>query len=287
MTISGAIVGEVYPARRHSMRGSSNNAALDERGGDRHAAFSLTDAVQPSPRTTRILIINDDRSLREELADYLGEHSVNASCVAAEQDLLHALSRLRPDIVLLDVPVQERNSFRLLRELRSRSDVPVIVTASHARDEVDGIVALELGADDYLARPFSLRELLARIRATLRRCEMARNASRRPPEHGGFRFAGWQLHRRSRRLTAPNGETVPITKGEYALLIAFLSAPQRPLSREQLLLATRVNDDVFDRSIDVQVLRLRRKLDVDPGTVQFIQTERGVGYVFAVPVEAY
>jgi two-component system OmpR family response regulator len=129
--------------------------------------------------------------------------------------------------------------------------------------------------------------LLARIRAIFRRCDMARSAAKRSPERGGFRFAGWKLNRRTRRLVAPNGEVVPITKGEYALLIAFLSAPQRPLSREQLLQATRIHEDVYDRSIDVQVLRLRRKLEIDPAMPRFIRTERGVGYAFAMPVEAY
>jgi DNA-binding response OmpR family regulator len=132
-----------------------------------------------------------------------------------------------------------------------------------------------------------MRELMARIRTILRRCEIARNPATRAPDRGGFRFAGWQVHRRSRRLMAPDGKVVPITKGEYALLIAFLKTPQRPLSREQLLQATRVHEDLFDRSVDVQVLRLRRKLEIDPAAPRFIQTQRGVGYVFAIPVEAY
>jgi DNA-binding response OmpR family regulator len=119
----------------------------------------------------------------------------------------------------------------------------------------------------------------------LRRQETAKNTSQREVERGHYRFGGWHLDRRARRLTDPNGLPVALTKGEYALLTAFLDAPQRPLTRERLLQATRVHEDVFDRSIDVQILRLRRKLEADPSMPRIIQTERGVGYMFALPVE--
>jgi DNA-binding response OmpR family regulator len=116
---------------------------------------------------------------------------------------------------------------------------------------------------------------------------MGRIARANDPERGGYRFGGWQLERRARRLLDPDGNPVSLSKGEYALLLAFLEAPQRPLSRERLLQATRVHEDIFDRSIDVQVLRLRRKLEVDPSAPRVIQTERGVGYNFALPVEPF
>ncbi len=134
-------------------------------------------------------------------------------------------------------------------------------------------------------KPFSLRELLARLRAVLRRQEMERVARTRDPERGGYRFEGWQLERRGRRLFDPNATPIALSKGEYALLLAFLEAPQRPLSREHLLQATRIHEDIFDRSIDVQVLRLRRKLETDPSAPRVIQTERSVGYVFTLPVQ--
>ena len=165
----------------------------------------------------------------------------------------------------------------------------MIITTGHRRDEIDRVVGLELGADDYVTKPFSLRELLARTRAVLRRRENGRAQPQkdqaREPERGRCRFGSWQLDRRNRRLTDSKEQAVALTKGEYALLIAFLDAPQRPLSREHLLQATRIHEDVFDRSIDVQVLRLRRKLETDPSAPRVIQTERGVGYVFALAVE--
>jgi two-component system OmpR family response regulator len=162
-----------------------------------------------------------------------------------------------PDLVILDQRLDQEDGLDLLREVRTRSDVPVIITTGDRRDEIDRVVGLELGADDYLTKPFSLRELLARIRAVLRRQEAGRAAFQREPEHGRCRFAGWQLDRRIRRLIDPRGGQVALTKGEYALLTAFLDAPQRPLSREQLLQATRVHDparlrdarDVIVRSV--------------------------------------
>src|SRR6478672_4896585 len=138
-----------------------------------------------------------------------------------------------------------------------------------------------------IAVPFSLRELLARVRAVLRRHEMGRAARAHDPERGGYRFDGWRLERRSRSLFDPAGNPVSLTKGEYGLLLAFLEAPQRPLTREHLLQATRVHEDIFDRSIDVQVLRLRRKLEVDPSAPRVIRTERGIGYILALPVQSF
>jgi DNA-binding response OmpR family regulator len=137
-----------------------------------------------------------------------------------------------------------------------------------------------------VTKPFGLRELLARVRAVLRRHELGGLARAREPQRGGYKFGDWQLECDHRRLTDPNGAAVTLTKGEYGLLVAFLEAPQRPLTREQLLQATRVHEDIFDRSIDVQVLRLRRKLETQASAPHIIRTERGIGYVFALPVEA-
>jgi DNA-binding response OmpR family regulator len=195
------------------------------------------------------------------------------------------LTRSQPDLVVLDLRLGKEDGLDLLREIRAHSDIPVIITTGHRRDEIDRVVGLELGADDYITKPFGLRELLARIRAVLRRREAGQAAAQRDAEKGRCKFGSWQLDRRGRRLTHSSGQPITLTKGEYALLIAFLDAPQRPLTREQLLQATRIHEDVFDRSIDVQVLRLRRKLETEPAAPSIIQTERGVGYVFALPVE--
>src|SRR6202022_486704 len=192
-----------------------------------------------------------------------------------------------PSLIILDLRLGQDDGLDLLREIRSHSDVPVIITTGHRPDEIDRIVGLELGADDYIVKPFGLRELLARVRAVLRRQEMGRVAQTRDPERGGYRFGGWQLERRRRRLVDPNGAQVSLSKSEYALLLAFLQAPQRSLTREQLLQATRVHEDIFDRSIDVQVLRLRRRLEADPSAPRMILTERNVGYIFALSVESY
>jgi DNA-binding response OmpR family regulator len=234
-----------------------------------------------------IIVVDDDPALRQMVTKYLEDHHVPAMSVSSRTELNRHFEGSHPSLIILDLRLGQDDGLDLLRELRSRSDIPVIITTGHRTDEIDRIVGLELGADDYIVKPFSLRELLARVRAVLRRQEMGRAARASDPERGGYRFNGWALHRRGRKLVDPNAVAVPLSKGEYALLLAFLEAPQRPLTREYLLQATRVHEDIFDRSIDVQVLRLRRKLEVDPSAPRVIQTERGVGYVFALTVEPF
>jgi two-component system, OmpR family, response regulator len=195
-------------------------------------------------------------------------------------------------MIILDLGLGQNDGVDLLREIRSHSHVPVIIMTGDRPDQIDPIVALELGADYYIVKPFSLRELLARVRALLRSDEIARAARARgpesgDPERGGYRFGGWRVNRHGRRLVDRNEVPVSLSKSEYALLLAFLEAPQRPLTREYLLQVTRIHEDIFDRTIDVQVLRLRRKLEIDPGAPRVIQTERGVGYVFALSVEPF
>jgi DNA-binding response OmpR family regulator len=220
------------------------------------------------------------------VVNYLEGHNMRVSSVSQPQEALRRFAAEEPEMVILDLQLGQTDGLNVLREIRSRSDVPVIITTGHRRDEIDRVVGLELGADDYITKPFGLRELLARIKAVLRRQELGRVARQRTAERGRSQFGGWQLDRGTRRLTASDGTQVGLTKGEYALLIAFLDAPQRPLTREHLLQATRVHEDVFDRSIDVQVLRLRRKLETDPSMPRVIRTERGVGYVFTLAVES-
>jgi two-component system OmpR family response regulator len=236
-------------------------------------------------RSPLCLVVEDDSTMRHLVTNYLEDHDIRAVSASRREEVAGMLARYQPDLVVLDLRLGQDDGLDLLREIRATSDIPVINTTGHRRDEIDRVVGLELGADDYITKPFGLRELLARIRAVLRRRETGQAAGQRDLDKGRCRFGGWQLDRRSRRLTNSGGEPVALTKGEYALLIAFLDAPQRPLSREHLLQATRIHEDVFDRSIDVQVLRLRRKLEGDPSTPSIIRTERGVGYVFTLPVE--
>ena len=192
----------------------------------------------------RVFVVEDDPVMLRMVGDYLEQHNMRAVSASGRQEMVQHFAVREPDLVILDLRLDQEEGFDLLREIRSRSDVPVIITTGYRRDEIDRVVGLELGADDYLTKPFSLRELLARIRAVFRRQEAGRAVSQRDPERGRYRFGDWQLDRRSRRLTDPAGDQVALTKGEYALLTAFLDAPQRPLSREHLLQATRVHEDI-------------------------------------------
>jgi len=236
-------------------------------------------------RQVCVLVVEDDPALQRMILNYFLENNIRTLVASGRQEMVHHLDSTLVSLVILDLRLGQEDGLDLLREVRSSSDVPVIIITGHRCDDIDRVVGLELGADDYLTKPFNLRVLLARVRAVLRRFDIGRVAPARDPERGRFRFSGWQLERKTRRLTDPAGTPVALTKGEYALLVAFLEAPQRPLSREHLLQATRVHEDVFDRSIDVQILRLRRKLEREPSAPRVIQTERGVGYVFAAAVE--
>jgi two-component system OmpR family response regulator len=268
--------------------GIEKSLRWETRISDSITAMEFSGDVPPGEQhrsPTRILVVDDDAAAQHMVASYLEENNFLIATAAGRQEVALQFKAAEPNLVILDLRLGQEDGLDLLREIRADSDVPVIIMTGHRRDEIDRVVGLELGADDYVTKPFGLRELLARIRAVLRRREMAHAATQRDTGRGRLRFAGWELDRRLRRLTDPNGAVVGLTKGEYALLLAFLDAPRRPLTREHLLQASRVHEDVFDRSIDVQVLRLRRKLESDPTAPQMIQTERGVGYVFAVPVE--
>ena len=236
-------------------------------------------------RPIRVLVADDDPAMRTAIVDFLERHGVQAVSAAGRQELARHLAECSHDLVILDLQFGRENDLILLPAIRSKSADLAIIGTGRGRDEIDRVVGLELGADDYLAKPFGLRELLARIRAILRGRYRPRASQLRGTESARYRFAGWQLDRRLRRLSDPSGAVVALSKGEYALLIAFIEASQRTLSREQLLQATRIHEDVFDRSIDVQVLRLRRKLEIDPSNPQILQTERGIGYVFTAAVE--
>jgi two-component system, OmpR family, response regulator len=238
---------------------------------------------QDTESTGYILIVNNDPAMRQTVSRYFSDHDFLTSCVSDWSEV--KCTGNHPSLIIMDQPLGLHDGLDRLRSIRSKSEIPVIIT-SHRADDADPIVNLELGADDYIVRP-SARELLARTRAILRRQLVPRFTESSEGDGGGYRFNGWRLERRRRRLVDPNEKSVPLSKGEYALLLAFLEAPGRPLAREHLLRATRVHEDIFDRSIDVQVLRLRRKLEIDPNSAPMIRTERGIGYVFALPVERY
>jgi two-component system, OmpR family, response regulator len=253
----------------------------EQRGLD-YFRHDRNDRAHPA---ARILIVDDDREFRHLLADYLEEHNMQVLSVSGRAEMARHFTVREPNLVLLDPKLDEGDGLDLLREVRSHSDVPIIIITGHCRGEADRVVGLELGADAYFTKPIALRELLARMRSVFRRHNCGRAISEHEPISGSFRFDGWQLDLRTRLLVNPEGAEVSLTKGEYALLVAFLAAPGRPLTREHLLRATRMHEDVFDRSIDVQILRLRRRLEVDPSTPRAIQTWRGVGYCFDLPVE--
>jgi two-component system OmpR family response regulator len=233
-----------------------------------------------------ILVVDDDAAMRDLIGAFLTERDFRVSPAADGKEMAQVLARDPVDMILLDVKLGQDDGFALLRSLPAETRAPVIVVTGHAREEADAVVGLELGADDYMIKPFGLSELLARIRAVLRREELAAQRMRQAEKLGRYRFAGWELDIRRRSLTSPEGQGITLSAGEFNLLAAFVKAPQRVLSREQLLAATRVHDEeVFDRSIDVQILRLRRKLEKEPSDPRLIRTERGVGYRFAARVE--
>lgn len=232
-----------------------------------------------------VLVVTKDHDLRERIIAYLSERR----CRAVGVSDMPPTARLQADrfsLLVLDVYLEPVDGFAVLRRVRTESDIPVIMITRKRRDDFDCVIGLELGADDVLGQPVNPRELLARGRAILRRHGMVHQFHAQP-QSGGYRFIGWELRRRSRTVTDPAGSVVNLSKNEYALLNAFLEAPRRILSRLHLMRATRPHEDIFDRSIDVQVLRLRRKLRPSPSEPELIKTERGVGYLFDAPVEPF
>ncbi|WP_284615387.1 response regulator [Aquabacterium humicola] len=230
-----------------------------------------------------VLALDDDPQVRELLADYLGDNELRITTVASGRELVDVMARETVDLLVLDVRLPGEDGLQIARRLREDSAIPILMLTGRA-EEADRVMGLELGADDYLTKPFSPRELLARIRALLRRAQAQAPAAR--PKLRAYRFAGWELNLGLRKLRDPQGQSVELTNGEFSLLSAFLSSPQRTLTRDQLLDLSRLhNAEVYDRSIDVQILRLRRKIEVDPSNPAYIVTQRGAGYVFDAVVE--
>jgi len=232
-----------------------------------------------------VLAVDDDPSIRQMIADYLTDNDMQVTAVASGKEIAEVMARHTIDLLILDLKLPGEDGMQIARNLRTESDVPIIMLTGR-KDEADRVMGLELGADDYLTKPFSPRELLARIRALLRRSRARETIADGLSRIRAYRFAGWELNVRLRRLKSPQGEIIPTTNSEFNLLVAFLAAPQRVLSREQLLELSRLHDDeVYDRSVDVQVGRLRRKIEPKGTPTQLIRTERGAGYMFMASVE--
>jgi len=233
-----------------------------------------------------VAALDDDPAIRSLLAEYLGDNDLRISTLASGAELLALLARDTIDLVLLDVRLPGEDGLAIARRLRDASPTMPILMLTGRAEEADRVMALEGGADDYLTKPFSTRELLARIRALLRRAQAQASVADTLTKVRAYRFAGWELNVGLRRLKNPDARTVELTNGEFSLLAAFLSAPQRTLTRDQLLELSRLhNAEVYDRSIDVQILRLRRKIEADPARPVFIVTQRGAGYVFDAAVD--
>jgi two-component system OmpR family response regulator len=229
-----------------------------------------------------ILVVDDHREIRELVTRALVKEGFRVSGAADGRAMHKALADGRFDLILLDLMLPGEDGLSLCRSLRAKSDIPIIMLTAKG-DEIDRVIGLEMGADDYLPKPFGSRELIARIRAVLRR----RRPAEPQPKPAQYRFDRWRLDTAARELIGEDGMTVPLSTGEYDLLIAFVERPQRVLSREQLLDLARGRAAAnFDRAIDTQVSRLRRKIERNPADPKIIKTVWGGGYTFAAAVSA-
>ncbi|KIL99071.1 MAG: response regulator [Magnetospirillum sp.] len=239
---------------------------------------------------THVLIVDDDPEICALLTQFLTGQGYTVATAGDGDTMRQALVNEAADLVILDLMLPGEDGLSLCRHLRATTSLPIIMLTAMG-SETDRVVGLEMGADDYLAKPFSTRELLARIRAVLRRAgQMMQSAPREPTPADEpveiLEFSGWHLDVSRRRLTSPDGVLAEITSGEFDLLLAFLRHPHQVLSRDQLLdLARGRVSGPFDRTIDVQVGRLRRKMETDPKTPELFKTVRGGGYVLTVDVK--
>jgi two-component system OmpR family response regulator len=234
--------------------------------------------------TGHILVVDDQQEICDLVREYLTDEGFCVSTANDGAGLRGEMARSRIDLVILDLMLPGEDGLQLARELRGESDIGIIMLTGRS-ETVDRIIGLEMGADDYLPKPFHLRELLARVRSVMRRA-----ASRAEEKAGGqrsrVRFVDWMLDLSSRELLSPSGQDVRLTTGEFELLAAFVDHPNQVLSRDRLLDLSRHREaGPFDRTIDVQVGRLRRKLEDDPKNPAMIKTVRGGGYMFTPPVE--
>jgi two-component system OmpR family response regulator len=238
--------------------------------------------VEMNAASARILMVDDDPGIRDVVSDFLGRHGYQVETAADGREMDEALERGSIDLVVLDVMLPGEDGVAICRRLAAADDAPPIIMLSAMGEDTDRIVGLEVGADDYVSKPCNPRELLARVRAVLRRTDQRSTTA---PATAGCEFAGWRLDLVRRELRSSNGVVVHLSTGEFSLLRAFVEHPQRVLTRDQLLEMARGPDsEAFDRAIDVQISRLRRKLDDGAGQ-ELIRTIRNEGYIFTPKVK--
>lgn len=232
-----------------------------------------------------ILVVDDEADVRDLVVEYLSEHDMRVSAASSGKSMFAIFDREAIDLVVLDLGLPDEDGMEIAQQLRRRAAVPIVLLTGR-KEEADRVMGLELGADDYVTKPFSPRELLARCRAVLRRYRLQETLPQRDSARRAFRFAGWELNLRSRRLVSPQGIDVELSNGEFSLLSALCRSPNRALSRDQLLSMSRLHEaEVFDRTVDVQIRRLRLKIEADSSNPALIETERGAGYRLACDVE--
>ena len=239
------------------------------------------------PVAARILVVDDDPRVRQMLARYFEDEGFRVGTAEFGRIMLDCLAKDPADLVLLDLMMPGEDGLAIARELRARCDIGIIMLTGRS-DMVDRVVGLEVGADDYIAKPFHLREVLARVKTVLRRLRPAAPApaSTGVAAEDKLRFEGWCLNRSRRELTAADGHHVALTTGDFELLEAFATKPGQVLDRDRLMDLTKGRDwEVFDRSIDNQVSRLRKKIEPDPHRPTLIKSVRGVGYIFTPEVK--
>lgn len=244
----------------------------------------ITKSGQSPPAGASILIVDDDAQIRQLVAKLLRENGFRVTPARDAREFREALAGGSIDLVILDLMLPGTNGFELCKELRRTSSLPVIMLSARGA-ETDRVVGLEIGADDYIAKPFGARELVARVNAVLRRSGVAAN-SLETGKGSLMVFDGWTLDTRRRELQNPGGVVIDLSTGEYDMLLSFLEAPQRVLTRDQLMdVAKNKMANGYDRAIDIQVSRLRRKIDTNEDGQAMIKTVRGSGYMFVPAVQ--
>jgi DNA-binding response OmpR family regulator len=223
-----------------------------------------------------ILVVDDDHSARSLISDFLMQQAFRVTAISSGDELRNMLSTNMVDAFVIDLNLKGEEALKIVQQLATLSTAPIIITSADRVEETDKVLGFELGASDYIVKPFGLREFLARLKAAMR----VRPAPEAGRERRTYMFGDWTLAMRQRALTRPEFGETKLTAAEFNLLVAFLNAPKQVLSREKLLAASRVHsEEVFDRSIDALVLRLRRKLETEPSNPRLIRTARGTGYI--------